>query len=185
MGAMTEVTTLLRRLGDGDRAAFHELVPLVYAELRRIADAHMARQANDHTLQPTALVNEAFLKLAGSGAATFESRSHFLAAAARAMRTVLIDHARAKATAKRSGPRERIVLEGLPLPAAATPERLLALDEELARLAELDAPLARIVELRFFGGLSVEEAAHVLEVSSQSVVRGWRTARAWLAARLP
>ncbi|MFG0317678.1 MAG: ECF-type sigma factor [Planctomycetota bacterium JB042] len=185
MPPMSEVTTLLRRLDEGDRAAFHELVPLVYAELRRIADAQMARQAGDHTLQPTALVNEAFLKLAGPGDASFESKSHFLAAAARAMRTVLIDHARAKATAKRTGKREPLVLEGLPIPVSATPERLLALDEELGRLAELDEPLARIVELRFFGGLSVEEAAHVLEVSTQSIVRGWRTARAWLAARLP
>lgn len=181
---MTDVTTLLQRIGEGDRDAFHDLVPLVYSELRKIADVHMSRQSGEHTLQPTALVHEAFLKLTGPNTSSFESRSHFLAAAARAMRTVLIDHARAKATSKRNAERERIVLEGLPIPAAATPERLVALDEELARLAELDAPLARIVELRFFGGLSVEESALVLEVSTQSVVRGWRTARAWLGARL-
>jgi len=184
---MTDATALLKRITDGDQDAIHELVPLVYGELRRIADVQMARQAEDHTLQPTALVHEAFMKLTNPDSATFESRTHFLAAAARAMRSVLIDHARANAAAKRDAPGRRITIEGVEGLAGsidATPERILSLDEELAHLGRFDEPLARIVELRFFGGLSVEETADVLGVSRQTILRGWRTARAWLAARI-
>ena len=187
MRVMTDATLLLRRIANGDQDAVHDLVPLVYGELRRIADAQMARQSDDHTLQPTALVHEAFMKLTNPDAAGFESRTHFLAAASRAMRSVLIDHARASAAAKRDakGRRLRIEgIEGLARPVDATPERLLALDEELEHLGTFDQPLARIVELRFFGGLSVAETADVLGVSRQTILRGWRTARAWLAARL-
>ncbi|MCB9896639.1 MAG: sigma-70 family RNA polymerase sigma factor [Planctomycetes bacterium] len=185
---MTEpgpATLLLNRLRDGDADAAAELFPLVYDELHRLAARDMQRQPAGHTLQPTALVHEAFLKLVGrTGGAS--DRAHFFRLAAQAMRSVLVDHARGRRRAKRGGDALRVTLDE-PLVAESSDARLpdlLDVDEALAELAAVDEPLVRIVELRFFAGLTAAEAADVLGVSSRTVERGWRTARAWLLARL-
>jgi RNA polymerase sigma factor (TIGR02999 family) len=181
-----QATQLLRRLGAGDAGAGEELLPIVYDELHRIAASLMRGQAPDHTLQATALVHEAYLRLVDEEAqGSFEGRAHFLCVAAKAMRCVLVDHARRRAAGKRdAGERvslefadELIDLEGR---VGREGPDLVALDEALTRLAALDEELARVVELRFFGGLSVEEAGRVLSVSEASVVRAWRVARMWL-----
>lgn len=178
-------TRLLRRIGSGDPRAAEELLPLVYEELRRLAVRIMSGQRADHTLQPTALLHEAYLKLVDKSAqSSFESRAHFLGVAAKAMRNVLVDHARRRAAEKRGGARERITLSGVAEEFEDETLDLLSLDEALARLSTVDEALGRIVELRFFGGLSVEETAGVMRVSEPTVVRGWRVARMWLEREL-
>jgi RNA polymerase sigma-70 factor, ECF subfamily len=181
---VSQATLLLRRYGDGDRAAADELLPLLYDELRRIASAHLRRERSDHTLQPTALVHEAWLRLVDDPAPEVGSRAHFLSLAARVMRRVLVDHAREHGAQKRGGGSSRVTLDD----ALALYERrdldLLALDEALERLGALDAPLARIVELRFFAGLTNAEVASLDGTSLRSVERGWATARAWLRGAL-
>ena len=174
------VTQLLRAWSEGDESALERLVPLVEGELRRLARGYMARERGAHTLQPTALVNEAYLRLIDARHVQWQDRAHFFAVAAQAMRRVLIDFARARQNLKRGGGALRVSLdEGL----VAAPERgadLLALDEALAQLARLNPRQARVVELRYFGGLSEEEVGHVLEIAPRTVRLDWKLARAWL-----
>jgi RNA polymerase sigma factor (TIGR02999 family) len=177
-------TQLLRRLGAGDAGAGEQLLPIVYDELHRIAAGLMRGQSRDHTLQATALVHEAYLRLVDEEVrGSFAGRAHFLCVAAKAMRCVLVDHARRRAAGKRDAG-ERIALELADDLIDRTGPDLVALDEALTRLAALDEELARVVELRFFAGLSVEETASVLSVSEASVVRAWRVARMWLKREL-
>jgi RNA polymerase sigma-70 factor (ECF subfamily) len=179
----SEVTLLLRRLSQGDPSAAASLLPLLHGELRAMAHAEMRRQGPGHTLQTTALLHEAWLKLTAN-VETFEGRRHFLAVAAKAMRSVLVDHARGKAAEKRGGNRTRVPLEeGLAF-SDETSDLVLAVDEALGRLTEIDSDLARVAELRCFAGLSSADAALVLGVSKRTVERAWRTARAWLQREL-
>jgi RNA polymerase sigma factor (TIGR02999 family) len=173
-----EVTALLKAWSGGERGALERLLPLVYGELRRLAASYMRRERSDHTLQPTALVHEAYLRLVDQNV-DWQNRAHFFGIAAQMMRRILVDHARRRQTAKRDAPVYRLSQpEGI-----AGPDRdpeLLSLDRALGGLESLDPRQARIVELRFFGGLGVEETAEVVGVSSATVKREWRSARAWL-----
>jgi RNA polymerase sigma factor (TIGR02999 family) len=178
---MTEVTQLLDAMGRGDSLAAAQLLPLVYDELRRLAAARLAAEPSGNTLQPTALVHDAYLRLVGSpGGDQWDHRGHFFAAAAEAMRRILIDNARRKATERRGGAMRRQALDS---DAAALPEPredLLALDEALDRLAEEDPLKASLVKLRYFAGLSLPEAAAALSLSERTAGRHWAYARAWL-----
>jgi RNA polymerase sigma factor (TIGR02999 family) len=179
-----EVTALLKAWSAGDRAALERLLPLIERELRRIARAQLARERSGHTLQPTALVNEAFLRLVEQRQVSFEGRGRFFALAATVMRHVLVDHARARGRDKRGGGRAPVSLDGLPdIPAGQTVE-LLDLDRALSKLAALDERKARVVELRFFGGLEVPQTAAALGVSENTVIRDWAFAKAWLRREL-
>ena len=180
----SEFTQMLARARSGDDSAVHALVPLVYAELRALAGAVFREQQVEHTLQPTALVHEAFLKLAGPDDVAWESRAHFFAVAAKAMRHILADHARRKRAEKRGGDRQRVTLTAWSTPATEQTLDLVAFDDALARLAEIDPRQARVVELRFLGGMTMPEVAAVLEISQSSVEREWRMARAWLRREL-
>lgn len=180
----TDVTVLLAELANGDQQAAERLVPLVYDELKRLARSYMRRERPDHTLQATALVHEAYLKLVRQQAVNWQSRSHFFGIAAQIMRRILIDHARAHLREKRGGAKEDLPLDEALVFSAAQSEELVKLDEALQRLATLDARQSRIVELRFFGGLSVEESANVLGVSPKTVKRDWSVAKAWLYSEL-
>ncbi|HWJ56499.1 MAG TPA: ECF-type sigma factor [Vicinamibacterales bacterium] len=178
---------MLLRWQGGDAAALEELVPLVYAELRRMADRQLRRERSDHTLQPTAVVHEAFLRLVDQRRVSWQNRAHFFAVAARLMRRVLVDHARAHQAEKRGGLARRIPLEDWN--AGQQPPRvdlvdLVDLDAALDRLSALDPDQARVVELRFFGGLTVEETAEVVGASSATVKRDWHSARAFLYREL-
>jgi RNA polymerase sigma factor (TIGR02999 family) len=179
-----EVTRLLAAMRDGDATALDRLFPLVYDELRRAARSQLARERPGHTLQPTALVHEAFFKLAGRGAAAVENRGHFVAVAARAMRQVLVDHARRRAAAKRGAGEEPVRITndqaGMEFPA----DELVALDDALNRLDALNPRLRSVVELRFFGGFSEEEIARQLGVTPRTVQRDWTKARAFLYREL-
>lgn len=175
---------MLSRLGDGEAAAADELFPLVYTELRALAAAFMRGRVAGHTLQPTALVHEAYVKLVGDAASRPKDRGHFFALAARVMRQVLVDHARAKGRDKRGGGQERIALEGGVLAAQAPTLDLVELDDALQRLGAIDAQYAQVVELRFFGGLSEDETSEALGVSRATAARAWRFARAWLIRQL-
>ncbi len=177
------ISQLLEQAQAGDAAALSRLLDVVYAELKRIAAARMRGERPDHTLQPTALVHEAFLRLVGNGSTAFEGRAHFLNAASTVMRRVLVDHARARNAAKR-GAALRVTLDEA-LAAAPMPDvEMLALDQALERLAAAEPRWARVVELRFFGGLEVAEAAEVLGVSVATAKRDWQFARTWLAKEL-
>jgi len=181
-----EVTRLLAAWGQGDQAALQSLMPLVYDELRRLADSYLRRERGGHTLQATALVHEAFLRLVGHPPQP-ENRAHFFGIAAQVMRQVLVDYARAHATAKRGGEWQRISLTAAAQADAAAPlpeVELLALDEALTRLAEFDPALGRLVELRYFADLTVEETAQVLGLSPATIKREWQTARTWLSREL-
>jgi len=183
---LEDVTGLLAAAGAGDADAAERLFPVIYNELHRLAQGYMQRERPDHTLQPTALVNEAYLRLVGAGGPSdgFESRSHFIGAAAIAMRRILVNHAKARNAAKRGGGRAPLALDGA---AAEFEDRaidLLALDEALTELSERDETQARLVELRFFGGMSVEACALALGVSERTVQYEWAHARAWLRSRL-
>lgn len=179
-----DVTLLLVRLKGGDRGALDRLMPLVHDELRRLAQAHMRRERADHTLQATALAHEAYMRMVDLDRIDWRDRAHFFGVAAGVMRRILIDHARKRRAARRGGGAPHVPLEeGLRL-ADDRPDELVDLDEALERLAALDERQARIVELRFFGGLSVEETAAVLDVSPRTVKREWAVARAWLRAEL-
>ena len=179
-----EVTLLLARSGQGDAEATAHLLEVVHEELRALAGGFARGQRAGHTLQPTALVNEAFLKLVHGGSPAWNDRAHFLAVAATAMRQILTDHARARAAQKRGGEWEKVSLSDLEMHASAGEIDLLALDDALEKLAAFDPRKHRVVELRFFGGLTVEEVARVLGLSTTTVESEWRAARAWLAARL-
>ncbi len=179
-GTSNQVTELLVRWRDGDQQALDTLVPLVYAELRKVAHRYLQRESDRHTLQSTALVHEAYLRLAGQDPPEWQNRAHFFAVAAQLMRQILVDHARARRSAKRGGGACTLILdEGIALP-KKLPVDMIALDDALQSLAKLDAQQSRIVELRFFAGLSIEDTANVLGISSASVKRYWIAARAWL-----
>jgi len=174
------VTELLARWSRGDASAREALIPLVYDELRRIARRSLSSQSPGHTLQPTALVHEAYLRLARQDSVDWQDRAHFFAMAARMMRQILVDHARKHVAAKRGSNAVCVTVDDVPA-ASSTPNLdVLALDHALERLAALDPRQCRIVELRFFGGLSIEEAAEVEKISPATTKREWATARLWL-----
>jgi len=177
---MSDVTHILDRAQQGDPQAAGELLPLVYEELRKLAAAKMAQQPPGQTLQATALVHEAYLRLTGGVRDQWQDRAHFFRAAAEAMRCILIENARRKSRWKRGGRLERVELEGLELAAATPPDTLLVVHEALERLAAEDAPKAELVRLRFFIGLTNAEAGKVLGLSEPTVKRHWNFARAWL-----
>jgi RNA polymerase sigma-70 factor (ECF subfamily) len=179
-----EVTQMLAAIGRGDRSALSSLIPLVYQELRKLADDKLRREPSDHTLQPTALVHEAYLRLVGQEQLDWNNRTHFFGAAAEIMRRILVDHARKRRALKRGGDRPGEALDEAIVLFEERSADLLALDEALTRLGRLDPEQVRIVELRFFGGLGVEETAGILGVSASTVARGWRLARAWLLREL-
>ncbi|HJQ68468.1 MAG TPA: sigma-70 family RNA polymerase sigma factor [Blastocatellia bacterium] len=175
-----EITQLLMDWRNGDKAAADQLMPLVYDELRRLASNFFRRERVNHTLQPTALVHEAYLHLVDQSVVSWQNRAHFFGAAARLMRQILIDHARTHNAAKRGGGEIKVSLKEELVAAAPREVDLIALDAALDELAELDEQQSRIVEMRFFGGLSIEETAEVLAISPATVKREWSTAKAWL-----
>ena len=178
------VTELLRAWSDGDDAALEQLIPLMEAELRRLARGYMGRERQGHTLQTTALVNEAFLRLTGARQVRWQDRAHFLGISARLMRRVLVDHARHRGYQKRGGGAQRVTLDEELLMSPDPALDVVALDRALDALAKVDARKSRTIELRFFGGLSVEETAEVLHVSPDTVKRDWRLAKLWLLREL-
>ncbi len=175
-----QVTQGLIDWGNGDQAAADRLLPLIYDELRAIARGYLRRERADHTLQPTGLVHEAYLRLVDETAANWQNRAHFFGVAAQVMRRVLIDHARRHRTAKRGGTWEKLEFDDLVTPGPSRSVDLVALDDALLELAKMDPRQSQIVELRFFGGLTIEEAAEVLDVSPRTIKREWRRAKAWL-----
>ena len=178
---MSDVTQILERAQAGDLTAAEQLLPLVYEELRKLAAVRMANESAGHTLQPTALVHEAWLRLAGNDAPVqFANRAHFFAAAAEAMRRILIERARRKAAEKRGGDWRRVDLDKVDVAAEADDDTLLLVNEALEKLAGEDAKAAEIAKLRFFGGLTLEEAGQVLGVTDRTAKRYWAYARAWL-----
>jgi RNA polymerase sigma factor (TIGR02999 family) len=177
---MGDITTLLTRWRAGDAAALEELTPLVYQELRDLADHDRRHEHADHTLQPTALVHEAYLRLTGVRAPKFENRVHFYGAAAQVMRRILVDHARRRQASKRGSGMATVALDETDIAGLAPNLDLLALDEALTNLAAVAPRPARVVELRYFGGLSVVETAAILDVAPVTVKRHWAFARAWL-----
>ena len=182
--AHTEVSQLLVEWGRGDQAALGRLMPLVYDELRRLASRHLRRERPDHTLQTTALVHEAYLALVGQQHAHWQNRAQFFAIAAQLMRRILVDYARSHQAAKRGGDYIKLSLDDAAAMSDEKSAGLLALDEALDRLAKLDPQQSRVVELRVFGGLSVEETAAALGISPRTVKREWSMARAWLHQQL-
>ena len=184
MGAPHNVTALLGDWSRGDRSALNQLLPLVYAELRRVASRQLRRERADHTLQPTALVHEVFIRLVDQRQVDWQNRAHFFGVAANVMRRILVDHARRHGASKRGDGVRCVSIEDAKEVAASDEMPILALDHALSRLETVDQDLARIVELRAFGGLTIEEAAHVLSVSPSTAKRDWRTARAWLTREL-
>lgn len=179
-----EVTQMLVDWRNGDKQALDRLMPLVYGELRRIASRYMRRERESHTLQTTALVNEAYLRLVGKNNVDWQNRAHFFAVAAQVMRHLLIDHARARERVRRGADPQQISLDEGALVSEQKGEELLALDEALTKLAEIDERKVKIVELRYFGGLSAEETAEALGVSEITVKREWLKAKAWLYREL-
>jgi len=179
-----DVTALLSELAQGDQEAAGKLIPLVYDELKRLARSYMRRERDDHTLQTTALVHEAYLKLVRQQAANWQSRSHFFGIAAQLMRRILIDYARGRLREKRGGAKVVLPLNEALVFSPEHSEELIRLDEALERLSKLDARQSRIVELRFFGGLSVEETSEFLGVSPKTVKRDWAVAKVWLHGEL-
>jgi RNA polymerase sigma factor (TIGR02999 family) len=182
--ASRDVTRLLQAWSDGDETALERLIPLIEDELRRLAGAYMARERKGHTLQATALVNEAFLRFPVAGRLRWQDRAHFIAVAARLMRRVLIDHARVRGSRKRGGGVERVTLDEEALTVREPSIDVIAVDRALEAFARIDPRKSQVVELRFFGGLSLEEIADVLDVSVETVKRDWRLARLWLARTL-
>ncbi len=179
-----DIAELLRRLGAGDDSAGEQLLPLVYDELYGLARRYMARERTHHTLQATALVHEAWIRLSNDETPQWQNREQFIAIAARAMRRVLVDHARRRDARKRSGAAERLPFEALLELYEESGPPMVELDEALSRLGQVDPQLVRIVELRFFFGASNEDIASALSVSTRTVERGWKTAQAWLRAEL-
>jgi RNA polymerase sigma factor (TIGR02999 family) len=178
--ASREVSRILRAAADGEPVDQERLLPLVYGQLRAIAGSQMREERPGHTLSPTALVHEAYMRLVGDGADCWSSRAHFYGAAAEAMRRILVDHARARGTRKRGGDRLRIALDVVELASRENPLEILALDEALSRLEGQDPRMAAIVKLRFFAGLEEEKVARALDVSRRTVTREWTMARAFL-----
>ena len=178
------VTDLLIDWTDGNKAALDRLMPIVYDELRQLAKRYLARERPEHTLQPTALVHEAYVKLIDQQSVRWQNRAHFFGIAAQLMRRILVDHARRRDAAKRGDGVRNLALEDFALETPAPALDILALDQLLVTLTSLDPQQGRIVELRFFGGLTVEESAEVLGISSTTVKRDWRSAKAWLYREL-
>lgn len=178
------LTVLLREVSGGDRAAADRVVEIVYRELRAVASRYLHRERPGHTLQPTALVDEAYLRLFGGSPVDWQNRQQFFAVAAQQMRRILVDHARARLADKRGGQQVRVTLTDIQELAGARPPDLLEVDEALTRLAVVSHRAARVVELRFFAGMSEEETAAALAISEGTVKRDWRFARAWLLAQL-
>ena len=183
-GSSPDVTALLLAWGDGDESALARLIPIVHDELYRIARACMAGEKGDHTLQATALVNEAYLRLIKTQGMNWQSRAHFLAMAARLMRRILVDFARSKQYLKRGGGAVNVSLDRDVALSVEPGRDLVALDDALAALAKVDERKSRVIELRFFGGLSVNETAEALQVSPETVMRDWKMAKAWLLRQL-
>ena len=179
-----DITQLLRAWGDGNQAALDRLMPLVYAQLRQAAHRYMARERQGHTLQTTALVNEVYVRLAKAREMRWQDRVHFFALSAQMMRRILTDYARARQYAKRGGGAQVVSLDEAPEVSPKPRADLVALDDALQRLAAVDERKSRVVELRYFGGLSVEETGEVLKVSPETVMRDWKLAKAWLLREL-
>lgn len=183
-GGRHEVTQILRDWSGGDPAAPERLMPFVYDELRRLARSFLRRERGDHTLQPTALVHEAYVRLVDQRSVNWQNRAHFYGIAASMMRRVLIDHARAHAAEKRGGGGVRLSIEDVQVPVEDRAASFVAMDEALERLSQFNERGCRIIEMRFFGGLTDEEIAEVLGVSTRTVLRDWKTARLWLFREL-
>ena len=179
-----EVTGLLLAWSEGEQAAFEKLVPLVYAELRRVAHRYMGRERPGHSLQTTALVNEAYLRLIDARRVRWQNRAHFFAVSAQLMRRILVDFARSRQYLKRGGAAQKVSFDESLVVSKEQGQDLVALDDALKALAVVDARKSQVVELRFFGGLSVAEAAEVLKVSPDTVLRDWRLAKVWLAREM-
>ena len=179
-----DVTLLLRQVKAGDSAAESRLLELVYPQLRKIARQYLRRERTGHTLQPTALVNEAYMQLAGQMEKDWQNRSHFYAVAAQSMRRILVDYARQRNAAKRDGNRQRVELTDALAISGDRLDEILAIDEALKRLAEFDPRRSKVVEMRFFGGMTEDEAAEVLGVALRTVKRDWNVAKAWLHGEL-
>ena len=177
---MSDITLVLHAIGRGDEKASSELLPLVYDELRRLAAARMAQEASGQTLQATALVHEAWLRLVGSGDRNWQNRGHFFGAAAEAMRRILIENARRKSRLKRGGGLTRVDLEEVELAETSADDKILLIDEALQRLEQEDPEKARIVTLKFFGGLTNQEVAQSLGVTERTIERQWAFAKAWM-----
>jgi RNA polymerase sigma factor (TIGR02999 family) len=177
---MTEITQMLQALQRGDGRASEELLPVVYDELRRLAAARMAQETESQTLQPTALVHEAWLRMVGSGDRTWQNRAHFFGAAAQAMRRILIENARRKSRLKRGGGQKRLDVDELELAATTPDDKVLLIDEALERLKSEDPETERMVVLKFFGGLTNQEVAETLGITERTVERHWAYAKAWL-----
>lgn len=185
MAALTnEVTQLLINWSNGDKAALDELIPLVQAELRRVARRHLAREHPGHTLQTSALINEAYLRLVDQDGVAWQNRAHFFAMAAQVMRHILVDHARRHRYAKRGGGVRNVSLDEASVRLDRRTVEVVALNDALDTLAALDPRKGQIIELRFFGGLTIDETAEVMKISSPTVQREWRSARAWLRREL-
>jgi RNA polymerase sigma factor (TIGR02999 family) len=181
---MSDVTRILNAIERGDAKATDELLPLVYEELRLLAAQKLSHEAPGQTLQATALVHEAYIRLIGDEAQSWENRGHFFAAAAEAMRRILVENARRKRSSKHGGQRHRVGLTGIEPVVADTNEGLLALDEALQKLAEKDAAKAQLVKLRYFAGLTLDQAAHALGISRSTAYEHWAYARAWLRVEM-
>lgn len=179
-----DVTQLLHAISDGRDSGVNELLPLVYSELRRLAESFLSQERSDHTLQATALVNEAYVKLVDQRAARWEDRAHFFAVAAQAMRRILVDHARTRGRVKRGSGQKKVSLDSHAELAPEPQADLVALDDALNRLAAVSPDSIRVVEMRYFGGMTIDETAAALGVSASSVEREWRYARAWLYREL-
>ena len=179
-----KVTRLLQAWGRGEDTALEQVIPIVYKELKRIAHRYMAGQRQDHTLQTTALINEAYLKLIDSRQVNWQDRAHFFAISAQLMRRILVDFARSHTYQKRGGGVREITLDESLMGARGPAKNLVALDDALKALADMDPRKCKVVELRFFGGMSVEETAEALKVCPDTVARDWRMAKAWLASEL-
>jgi RNA polymerase sigma factor (TIGR02999 family) len=183
-GPSQQVTSLLLRWRGGDKAALDALMPLVYGELRRLASHYLRQERSDHTLQSTALVHEAYARLVGQNVPEWQNRAHFFGVAAQLMRQILVDHARHRRAAKRGGEQCKLALEDAESESKRTEVDLIALDDALQGLAKIDPQQSRVVELRFFGGLSIEDTSEVLGISPSTVKRDWNTARVWLYREL-
>jgi RNA polymerase sigma factor (TIGR02999 family) len=184
MSAHGEITQLLAEWGEGDEAALKRLLPLVYDELHRLANAYMRRERQDHTLQTTALIHEAYLRLVGQRNVQWQTRAHFFAVAARVMRNILVDHARGHGRAKRGAGQPNLPFGDVAVMSEERADELVAVNTALDVLTSLDPRKGRVFELRYFGGMSVDEAAETLKVSPATVARDWKMARAWLRREL-
>jgi RNA polymerase sigma-70 factor, ECF subfamily len=183
-GSAADVTVLLRAWSAGDPGALDQLAPILHAELKRIAKRYMMRERKEHTLQPTALVNEAFLRLVDVHGVRWQDRAHFFALSAQMMRRILVNYAIARGAGKRGGSGHKVSLEDAMIASPERDSQVVELDEALEQLAKLDPRKAQIVEMRFFAGLSVEETAAVLKVSPQTVLRDWSLSKTWLAREM-